>query len=108
MTNWPAFFLRQAVQQDREIQAALAAEPTPPPERECGVMDEHSTRTLNWFLSTTLPPVPFEPAEMTLIWNRQDLWARHPETKRWWYLAIDRPVTEWSESTKTCLRRDLL
>jgi hypothetical protein len=51
---------------------------------------------------------PFTPSETMLIWSRQDCWARHPETQRWWYLPADRPGREWVESLNTCSRMDLL
>ena len=71
-------------------------------------MDAQSTRLIEWLSSQNLPAPPFDPKEMRLIWNRQDLWARHPETERWWYLAVDRPRSGWRESTKTCSRQNLL
>ena len=60
-----------------------------------------------WLHKNDLPAVPFIPTETRLVWNRQDAWARNPETRLWWYLAVDRPKWGWTESFKDCDRSDL-
>ena len=68
---------------------------------------ERNKAFMDWLVTTKHNLPPFDPSETRLVWSKQDAWARHPETQRWWFLAVDRPGREWVESIKTCSIYDL-
>ena len=61
-----------------------------------------------WLLKEKHKLPPFNPSETRLVWSQRDAWARHPDTQRWWYLAVDRTGRDWMESVKTCSWHDLV